>query len=102
MFVFEGMEYEMCQETLFLAVNCIDRFLSKMAIARTKLQLIGVTALFIAAKYEELQPLQVKDAVFITDDTYTNSQVGILYTLFIILCALFIVVIANECNLHLL
>jgi cyclin A len=70
-----GLEYDMSEETIFLAVNFIDRFLSKMCVARTKLQLIGSTALFIAAKYEELQPPEVNDIVFITDETYTKSQV---------------------------
>jgi hypothetical protein len=38
-------------ETLFLAVNYFDRFLSCSVVSLGKLQLVGATALFIAAKY---------------------------------------------------
>lgn len=43
--------------------------------SRQNLQLVGVTALFIASKYEELYPPEVKDFVYITDDTYTQKDV---------------------------
>jgi len=42
-------EYRMHRETLFLAVNFVDRFLSVMAVQRGKLQLVGTAAMFIAA-----------------------------------------------------
>lgn len=42
-------EYHLHRETLFLAVNFIDRFLSVMAVQRSKLQLVGTAAMFIAA-----------------------------------------------------
>lgn len=43
--------------------------------SRQNLQLVGVSALFIASKYEELYPPEVKDFAFITDDTYTKHQI---------------------------
>jgi len=42
-------EYHLHRETLFLAVNFVDRFLSQMAVQRSKLQLVGTAAMFIAA-----------------------------------------------------
>ena len=42
-------EYKLNSETLHLAVNYIDRFLSVMTVVRAKLQLVGTTALFIAS-----------------------------------------------------
>jgi cyclin A len=42
-------EYRMQTETLFLAVNYLDRFLSFMAVQRSKLQLVGISCLFIAS-----------------------------------------------------
>ena len=42
---------------LYLTINLIDRYLSLVEIARSKLQLLGVTALFIASKYEEIYML---------------------------------------------
>jgi len=68
-------EYRMKTETLYLAVSYIDRFLSYMSVVRGKLQLVGTAAMFIASKFEEIYPPDVKDFVFITDDTYSKKQV---------------------------
>lgn len=42
-------EYKLYSETLHLAVNFIDRFLSRMSVTKSKFQLIGTTALYLAA-----------------------------------------------------
>jgi cyclin A len=44
-----GQEYKLQQETIYLAVNYIDRFLSYMSVQRAKLQLVGTACMFIAA-----------------------------------------------------
>ena len=41
-------------ETLFLAVNVIDRVLSARVVSLAKLPLVGITSLFIASKVEEV------------------------------------------------
>lgn len=41
-------------DTLFLGVSCIDRFLSIQNVSRSQLQLVGVTCMFLASKYEEI------------------------------------------------
>lgn len=43
-------------ESLFLAVHLCDRFLSKRYVTQSKYQLVGLTALLIASKYEEIEP----------------------------------------------
>lgn len=68
-------EYKLQGETLALAVSYIDRFLSFMSVVRGKLQLVGTAAMFIAAKYEEIYPPDLSEFVYITDDTYTKTQV---------------------------
>lgn len=68
-------EYKLHAETLFLAVSYVDRFLSSMSVVRNKLQLVGTASLLIAAKFEEIYPPEVKEFVYITDDTYTHEQV---------------------------
>ncbi|XP_051972470.1 LOW QUALITY PROTEIN: cyclin-A1 [Xyrauchen texanus] len=68
-------EYKLCSETIFLAVNYLDRFLSCMSVLRGKLQLVGTAAILLAAKYEEVYPLEVDAFVYITDCyTYTKKQ----------------------------
>lgn len=68
-------EYKLSTETLYLAVNYVDRFLSGTAfVKREKLQLVGTAALMIAAKFEEISPPELNEFVYITDSTYTNRQ----------------------------
>jgi hypothetical protein len=52
-------------------VNIIDRYLEKVPTSKTKLQLVGVTAMFIASKYEEIYAPEVKDFAYVTDSAYT-------------------------------
>jgi len=67
-------EYRLESETLFLTVHYVDRFLSYMSVDRSKLQLVGAAAMFIAGKFEEIYPPDVGEFVYITDDTYTKKQ----------------------------
>ena len=41
---------------------------------RTKLQLVGVTTMFIASKYEEIFPPEAKDFVYITDNACNKKE----------------------------
>jgi len=68
-------EYKLQDETLYLAVSYIDRFLSCMSVLRGKLQLVGTASMFIASKFEEIYPPDLGEFVYITDDTYTKKQV---------------------------
>lgn len=40
-----------------------------------QLQLVGVTAMLVASKYEETYPPEVGDFVYITDNAYTAAQI---------------------------
>lgn len=60
-------EYRLNGETLYLAVNYIDRFLSFMSVVRAKLQLVGATAILLASKFEEIYPPEVSEFVYICD-----------------------------------
>ncbi|KFM56649.1 Cyclin-A2, partial [Stegodyphus mimosarum] len=70
-----GEEYKLQAQTIHLAVSYVDRFLSRMSVLRGKLQLVGTSCMFIAAKYEEIYPPELKDFAYITDDTYTKKQI---------------------------
>ncbi|CAG0913323.1 unnamed protein product [Notodromas monacha] len=69
-----AIEYKLSDACLFMAVSYIDRFLSYNKIFRSKLQLLGTTAMFIAAKVEEIYPPESEEFVFITDNTYSKEQ----------------------------
>ena len=47
------LKFRLQTSTLFIAVQFIDAYLSQRVIGRQELQLVGITALWIAAKYEE-------------------------------------------------
>ena len=68
-------KFRLKPETLFLTVNVLDRFLEKKAVSRSKLQLVGVGALLIAAKYEEIYAPEVNELVEMTDNAYTRDEV---------------------------
>ena len=68
-------KFELMEETLYLTVNLIDRFLAIKAVMRKKLQLVGVTAMLLACKYEEVSLPVVEDLVLITDKAYTRQEV---------------------------
>uniref|UniRef100_A0A336L1A0 CSON002746 protein n=1 Tax=Culicoides sonorensis TaxID=179676 RepID=A0A336L1A0_CULSO len=70
------LQFKLEIETFHMAVSIIDRYLQATPkTKRRELQLVGVTALFIAAKYEELYPPEINDFVYITDETYSKRQI---------------------------
>ncbi|XP_062227742.1 cyclin-A2-1-like [Phragmites australis] len=68
-------EYKLVPDTLYLTVYLIDRFLSRNYIERQRLQLLGITSMLVASKYEEICAPRVDEFCFITDNTYTKSEV---------------------------
>jgi len=67
-------KFKLTTETLFLTINIIDRYLSKKSIHRKYLQLLGVTSMLIASKYEDIYPPEIKDFIFMTDNAYTKEE----------------------------
>lgn len=67
--------FRLLPETLFLAVNIVDRFLSSKVVMLDKLQLVGVTAMFIAAKYEEVFSPHVQYFRHVADDGFTEEEI---------------------------
>lgn len=57
-----GEEYKLQNETLYLAVNYIDRFLSSMSVLRGKLQLVGTAAMLLAS-YVPIYDLSLSNKV---------------------------------------
>ncbi|XWS24597.1 hypothetical protein CRYUN_Cryun28dG0116800 [Craigia yunnanensis] len=68
-------KFELMDETLYLTVNLIDRFLAVQQIVRKKLQLVGVTAMLLACKYEEVSVPVVEDLILISDKAYSRKEV---------------------------
>jgi cyclin B len=62
-------------ETLFMTISIIDRYLSICQITRTNFQLLGITALMIACKHEEIDLPKIDDFIYITDNAYVKDEV---------------------------
>ena len=67
--------FHLLPETIFLAVNIIDRFLSARVVELEKLQLVGITAMFIASKYEEVISPHVVNFRHVADDGFSEEEI---------------------------
>ncbi|KAK1274176.1 Cyclin-B2-2 [Acorus gramineus] len=68
-------KFELMDENLFLTVNLIDRFLERQIVVRKKLQLVGVTAMLLACKFQDVSVPSVENLILITDCAYTRNEV---------------------------
>merc|ERR1712133_309796 len=71
------IQFKLLQETLFLTVDTIDRYLNidGKNVHRSRLQLVGVAAMFLVSKIEEVYAPAVSDFVYITDNAYTDVEI---------------------------
>ncbi|KAF7665059.1 hypothetical protein LDENG_00156110 [Lucifuga dentata] len=70
-----NIKFRLLQETMYMTVGIIDRFLQDQPVPKKQLQLVGVTAMFLASKYEEMYPPEISDFAFVTDKAYTTAQI---------------------------
>ena len=96
-------QFKLLQETLYITIYIIDRYLQQegVHVRRNKLQLVGVTAMFLASKVEEMYApgeshchenyikyslnmvflhyfalfAEINDFVYITDNAYTAGEI---------------------------
>lgn len=68
--------YRLHRETFYLAVDFIDRFLGvSPSVPKNRLQLIGVTCLFIGAKIEEIYPPKLQEFAYVTDGACSEEEI---------------------------
>jgi len=70
-------QFKLLQETLHSTVDILDRFMQVegKSIGRSRLQLVGVASMFLAAKIEEMYAPACADFVYITDNAYTEAEI---------------------------
>ncbi|KAK7276640.1 hypothetical protein RIF29_17783 [Crotalaria pallida] len=71
-------KFELMPETLYLTLNIVDRFLSMKAVPRRELQLVGISSMLVACKYEEIWAPEVNDFVCISDNAYVREHILIM------------------------
>ena len=69
------LQFKLKHETLFLAANIIDRFLTQDKAGKGRVQQVGLTALVIAAKYEEIYPPTVSEFQRATDRAPSKAEI---------------------------
>lgn len=47
-------KFDLMPESLYLTINIVDRYLSMKIVPRRELQLVGISSMLIACKYEEI------------------------------------------------
>lgn len=67
--------FDLMQETLYLTVHLVDRYLSLRTTSRNQLQLVGVTAMLLSSKYEDMYPPEVADFVYISDNAFAANDI---------------------------
>uniref|UniRef100_A0A0G4I227 Uncharacterized protein n=1 Tax=Chromera velia CCMP2878 TaxID=1169474 RepID=A0A0G4I227_9ALVE len=66
---------KMSEESLYLAVNLMDRYIGRRLATEKELMLVAVTSLFLGAKFEEIWPPEVNDLVWMTKNKVTRNEV---------------------------
>ena len=70
-----NLKFNFKPETLYITIQIIDSYLSLKKIKRCNFQLLGVTALLIACKQNEIIFHKLKEYVYITDNAYTENDI---------------------------
>lgn len=69
-------KFKMWQETLYVTVGLIDKFLAvEPELKKSELQCLGITAMHIAGKYEEIYPPELKNLLRVTDNAVARNEI---------------------------
>ncbi len=68
-------KFRLMPETLYVTVYIVDKFMSLQHIKKAELHLLGVTALLISTKYEEIYPPELKDLLNVSENKFTRQEV---------------------------
>ncbi|RMX65653.1 hypothetical protein DD238_006931 [Peronospora effusa] len=66
--------FELEAQTLYLTVNYVDRYLAQISVNSQRFQLVGVAALLIASKFEEIYPCDMDDLLYICERSYSKTD----------------------------
>ena len=74
--LFEVLEMkEFPSSTIHLAVNMVDSYLQQRPVPRSRLQLLGISAMLLAARWMGTQIITIREAAWLTDNTYKYEEV---------------------------
>jgi cyclin B len=62
-------------ESLYLTVLIVDRYLSLVQIKKSQLHILGLTAILIATKYEEIYPPSLQELLSVSENKFSRRDV---------------------------
>jgi cyclin B len=68
-------KFRLLSETMFLSVHIVDKYMSTQQVPRQRLQLVGITAMLVASKVEEICTPLVSDFVYVCDYSFSAEQI---------------------------
>jgi len=68
-------KFRLLPETLFVAVQICDRYLSTVKCKKSDLHLIGVTSILISTKYEEIYPPEMHELISVSENKFKKAEV---------------------------
>lgn len=66
--------FELREQTLYLALAYLNEYSAAAEITRQEYQLVGITCLWIASKYEEIYPPRMSNFTQVTDSSYSTAD----------------------------
>ena len=70
-----NQKWKLKEESVYLAMNIMDRYVSKVKITNNEYQLIAITSYFIATKYEDIYPPNLNTLLRLCKNGYSNDEV---------------------------
>ena len=69
------LKFKLKEETLYMIIFIIDKYLSIEIISKNKFQLLGIASILIACKHEEIDIPKINELIYITDNSYSKKDV---------------------------
>ena len=70
-----NFKWKLKDDTIFMAMNLMDRYISKYPTKNSEFQLIGISSYLIASKYEDIYPPYLDDLSQICNYIYSNDDI---------------------------
>ena len=68
-------KWKLNDDTVFMAMNIMDRYISKNKVENSEFQLVGISSYLIASKYEDIYPPYIEDLSQICNFIYTSDDI---------------------------
>ena len=68
-------KWKLKDDTIYMAMNIMDRYISKYKVENVDFQLVGVSSYLIASKYEDIYPPYVDELSKICNFIYTSDDI---------------------------